>query len=168
MQQMARNATGESWGFLGQRRYVLHDRDTKFCSIFRATLKAGAIKPIQLPARSPNLNAYAERWVRSAKEECLADLRSRGFTSSQSTSSRRPKSYRKNLESLYAGAAASGTNLQQRPFRVPVVHTTFVLIRADCLESLGNGDPVPGSLVMILTSFGCTACDVFVATASID
>ena len=32
------------------------------------------IKPIQLPARSPNLNAYAERWVRSAKEECLSKL----------------------------------------------------------------------------------------------
>ena len=57
MQQMARNATGESWGFLDQRRYALHDRDTKFCPQFRATLKAGGIKPIQLPARSPNLNA---------------------------------------------------------------------------------------------------------------
>ena len=74
MQQMARNATGDSWEFLDQPRYVLHDRDTKFCSVFRATLTAGGIKPIQLPARSPNLNAYAERWVRSAKEECLAKL----------------------------------------------------------------------------------------------
>src|SRR5262249_41872948 len=58
MQQMARNATGETWGFLEHWRYSLHDRDTKFCSLFRATLKAGGIKPIQLPARSPNLNAY--------------------------------------------------------------------------------------------------------------
>ena len=74
MQQMARNATGESWGFLDQRRYVLHDRDSKFCSLFRATLKAGGIQAISLPARSPNLNAYAERWVRSAKEECLTKL----------------------------------------------------------------------------------------------
>jgi hypothetical protein len=74
MQQMARNATSESWGFLDQRRYVLHDRDSKFCSLFQATLKAGGIKPIPLPARSPNLNAYAERWVRSAKEECLTKL----------------------------------------------------------------------------------------------
>jgi hypothetical protein len=57
MQQMARNATGESWGFLDQRRYALHDRDAKFCSLFRATLTAGGIQPIQLPARSPNLNA---------------------------------------------------------------------------------------------------------------
>jgi hypothetical protein len=74
MQQMARNATGEMWGFLEQRQYALHDRDTKFCSLFRDTLKAGGIKPIQLPARSPNLNSYAERWVRSAKEECLSKL----------------------------------------------------------------------------------------------
>ena len=72
MQQMARNATGETWGFLDQRRYALHDRDTKFCALFRATLQAGGIKPIQLPPQSPNLNAYAERWVRSAKEECLS------------------------------------------------------------------------------------------------
>ena len=71
---MARNATGEEWEFLEQRRYVLHDRDTKFCSAFRATLRAGGIKPIQLPARSPNLNAYAERWVRSVREECLSRL----------------------------------------------------------------------------------------------
>ena len=74
MQQMARNATGETWGFLNQPLYALHDRDTKFCSVFRATLAAGGIKPIPLPARSPNLNAYAERWVRSAKEECLSKL----------------------------------------------------------------------------------------------
>src|SRR5215472_1178041 len=74
MQQMARNATGEEWGFLEQRRYALHDRDTKFCSVFRDTLAAGGIQQIQLPARSPNLNAYAERWVRSVKEECLSKL----------------------------------------------------------------------------------------------
>jgi hypothetical protein len=61
-------------GFLEQQRYVLHDRDTKFWSVFRATLTAGGIKPIQMPARSPNLNSYAEKWVRSVKEECLSKL----------------------------------------------------------------------------------------------
>jgi hypothetical protein len=73
-QQMARNATGQAWGFLDQRRYALHDRNTKFCSVFLDTLAAGGIKPIQLPARSPNLDSYAERWVRSVKEECLSKL----------------------------------------------------------------------------------------------
>jgi putative transposase len=71
---MARNATAETGEFLDQRQYALHDRDTKFCSLFRETLKAGGIEPIQLPARSPNLNSYAERWVRCAKEECLSKL----------------------------------------------------------------------------------------------
>ena len=52
MEQMARNATDESWGYLNQRRYVLHDRDTKFCASFRATLASEGIKPIQLPARA--------------------------------------------------------------------------------------------------------------------
>jgi putative transposase len=74
MQQMARNATDEGWGYLDQRRYVLHDRDTKFCASFRTILAAGGIKAIVLPARSPNLNAYAERWVLSAKQECLSKL----------------------------------------------------------------------------------------------
>jgi transposase InsO family protein len=74
MQQMARNATDESQGYLKQLRYVLHDRDTKFCASFRSILKAGGIRPLTLPARSPNLNAFAERWVRSAKQECLSKL----------------------------------------------------------------------------------------------
>lgn len=73
MEQMART-TDEIWGFLDQRRYALHDRDAKFRASFRATLASGGIKPIQLPARSPNLNAHAERWVRSVKEECLGKL----------------------------------------------------------------------------------------------
>jgi hypothetical protein len=74
MQQMARNATDESWRHLERRRYALHDRDSKFCASFRATLVSGGIRPIQLPPRSPNLNAFAERWVRSAKQECLSKL----------------------------------------------------------------------------------------------
>ena len=70
MQQMARNATGQE-GFLEQRRYALHDRDTKFCSVFRETLAAGGIRPIQLPARSPNLNAYAELSEKGEHEPCF-------------------------------------------------------------------------------------------------
>jgi hypothetical protein len=71
MQQMARNATDEHWGHLKNTRYALHDRDAKFCTSFRETLKSGGIKPIRLPARSPNLNAFAERSVRSVKQESL-------------------------------------------------------------------------------------------------
>ena len=74
MQQIARNATLEHWGYLHPCRYVLHDRDTKFCAEFRETLAAGGVKCLRLPPRSPNLNAFAERWVRSVKEECLSRL----------------------------------------------------------------------------------------------
>jgi homeodomain-containing protein len=74
MEQIARSATQETWGYLDRCRYVLHDRDTKFCASFRTVLAAGGVKTIPLPAKSPNLNAFAERWVRSAKEECLSKL----------------------------------------------------------------------------------------------
>jgi hypothetical protein len=74
MLQVARNATSDSWGYLQNRRYVLHDRDAKFCASFRETLRSGGIQPLALPPRSPNLNAFAERWVRSAKQECFSKL----------------------------------------------------------------------------------------------
>jgi len=74
MQQMARNATTEDSGYLKGRRYLLHDRDQKFCGEFRETLAAGGVKCLALPAHSPNLNCYAERWVRSVKTECLSQL----------------------------------------------------------------------------------------------
>jgi putative transposase len=63
MEQMARNVTMEDSGFLINRKYLLHDRDSKYCSSFRQVIKAGCVKTLVLPPRSPNLNAYAERWV---------------------------------------------------------------------------------------------------------
>ena len=74
MKQVARNITMDEWGFLESRRYLIHDRDTKFTDSFREIVKSGHVKPLRLPARSPNLNAYAERWVRSVKEEALSKL----------------------------------------------------------------------------------------------
>jgi len=74
MKQIARNATMEDCGVLRDCRYLLHDRDTKFTRSFRAIIASGRVKPLALPACSPNLNAYAERWVRSVKEECLSKV----------------------------------------------------------------------------------------------
>ena len=74
MTQMARNSTMVEWGFLTPDQYVIHDRDTKFCSAFRETIKAAGVRLVKLPARSPNLNAYAERWVRSVREKVLSRL----------------------------------------------------------------------------------------------
>src|SRR6201997_3190539 len=74
MKQMARNVTMEGCGALGDIRYLLHDRDTKYTASFLAIIESVHVKTLPLPARSPNLNAYSERWVRSAKEECLSKL----------------------------------------------------------------------------------------------
>ena len=72
MKQIARNVTMDEWGFLDNCSYLIHDRDTKYCESFRTIIDAGDVKTLPLPARSPNLNAYAERWVKSVKEECLS------------------------------------------------------------------------------------------------
>jgi hypothetical protein len=74
MKQIARNVTMANWGFLSGFRYLIHDRDTKFCKSFDAIIKSLNIKPIRLPVKSPNLNAYAERWILSVKKECLSKL----------------------------------------------------------------------------------------------
>src|SRR5664280_1161945 len=74
MQQMARNVTMEGCGTLQDCRYLLHDRDTKYTISFRAIIESGGVKTLPLPARSPNLNAYAERWVKSVKDECLSKI----------------------------------------------------------------------------------------------
>ena len=74
MEQIGRSATQEKWGYLHPCRYVLHDRDTKFCASFREALASGRVKTIPLPPKSPNLNAFAERWVRSVKQECLSKV----------------------------------------------------------------------------------------------
>ncbi len=74
MQQMARNVTEADTGFLSGLRYLLHDRDAKFCAAFDGVLASVGIEAIQLPPRSPNLNAHCERWIRSVKTEVLSKM----------------------------------------------------------------------------------------------
>ena len=81
MKQIARNVTMDEWGFLEGCRYLIHDRDTKYCPSFRKTVESGDVKTMPLPARSPNLNAFSERWVKSVKDECLSKLVLFGETS---------------------------------------------------------------------------------------
>jgi putative transposase len=71
MQQCARQLTDPCDGFLVGKRYLIHDRDTKFTQAYDALLKDSGVEPILLPPRSPNLNAHCERFVRSIKEEAL-------------------------------------------------------------------------------------------------
>src|SRR5437870_6659951 len=74
MVQMARNVTMEEWGFLSPGQYLIHDRDGKYCPAFQHIIDASGVTRVLLSPRSPNLNASAERWVRSIKEECLSRL----------------------------------------------------------------------------------------------
>lgn len=74
MTQVARNLTDAIDGFLRETRFLIHDRDPLFSKSFRATLGAVGVETVKLPARSPNLNAYAERFVRSIKSECLSRM----------------------------------------------------------------------------------------------
>ena len=71
MKQVARNLTDMWDGFLLGKRYLIHDRDPLFTEAVRGLLRDSGVKPLRLPASSPNLNAYAERFVLSIRRECL-------------------------------------------------------------------------------------------------
>jgi putative transposase len=65
----------DTWdGFLLGKRYLIHDRDTKYTHAFDALLKESGVESILLPPRSLNLNAHCERFVRSIKEEALEQM----------------------------------------------------------------------------------------------
>ena len=74
MTRIARNVTMADDGLLASSRYRLHDRDGKFCPAVVNTVESVRVKSVKLPARSPDLNAFAERRVRSMKEECLSKM----------------------------------------------------------------------------------------------
>jgi putative transposase len=71
MKQIARNLTDAIAGFLQGKRYIILDRDPLYTAAFRRMLKDSGVNVVRLPARSPNLNAYAERFDLSIKSECL-------------------------------------------------------------------------------------------------
>jgi putative transposase len=74
MAQVARNLTDDVDGFFKGKRYLIHDRDPLYTREFLNMLEDGGIQSVKLPPRSPNLNAYAERFVRSIKEGCLDQM----------------------------------------------------------------------------------------------
>ena len=71
MNQIARNLTDAVDGLLTGKGYLIHDRDPLFTAEFLSTLAEAGTTSVKLPPRSPNLNCYAERFVRSIKESCL-------------------------------------------------------------------------------------------------
>jgi len=74
MLQIGRHLLDSEDGVLAGKRYLIVDRDTKYSKRFRDFIAVGGTEVIRLPPLSPNLNAFAERFVRSIKEECLTKL----------------------------------------------------------------------------------------------
>jgi transposase InsO family protein len=71
MSQIARDLTDPVDGLFLGKRYLIHDRDPVFTAEFLNMLAEVGIGSVKLPQQSPNLNAYAERFVRTIKESCL-------------------------------------------------------------------------------------------------
>lgn len=67
-------------GALASNRYLIVDRNTKYTQQFRTLIDEGGTEVIRLPPMSPNLNAYAERFVRSVKDECSDHSPNRSFS----------------------------------------------------------------------------------------
>ena len=131
MVQMARNAVDVIDGALLPVRFALHDRDTKFCTSFRTMLQSGRVQPILLPPRSPNLNAFAERWIRSIKGECLSKLILFGETSLRRAITGFITHY--HLERPHQGKS-NHLLFPSPPVRSPSAHPN----RIQCHEALGG------------------------------
>ena len=74
MKQVAKNLTDAEDGFLNGKRFLIMDRDTKFCESFRDIVDQDRVKPVRLPPCSPNLSPHIERFMRSIKEEALSRM----------------------------------------------------------------------------------------------
>ncbi len=74
MEQIARNLTDCGEGFLTGKRFLIIDRDAIFSPRFKSILNGTGVEILLTEYQAPNMNAYAERFVRSIKSECLDQM----------------------------------------------------------------------------------------------
>jgi putative transposase len=117
MEQMARNVTMEDSAFLINRRYLLHDRDSKYCSSFGQVIEAGRVKTLVLPPRSPNLNAYGGTIVDAAKIAHLCSQGTHGAKPRRKQESAKGTALTEDFERLRA--AHRNVNLSRPPYASP-------------------------------------------------
>ena len=79
MVQVSRNAVDEETGQLHGQRYLLHDRDTKFCPAFRNVMESAGVRPVVLPPHSPNLKDYVSHCTSLARFDVTETNRWRLF-----------------------------------------------------------------------------------------
>jgi hypothetical protein len=98
--QQARNLLMNLGDRVGQFRYLIHDRDTKFTDSIDAVFGSEGVRILRTPVRAPRANAFAERWVGTVRRELLDRMLIVG---------------RRHLEAVLAGSAAHCN--QHRPHR---------------------------------------------------
>jgi transposase InsO family protein len=74
MEEIARNLTDCEEGFLTTRRFLILDRDAIFSPRFKSIIRDSGVEVLLMAYQAPNMNAYAERFVRSIKSECLDQM----------------------------------------------------------------------------------------------